>query len=221
MIYGLMIDDVKTEKVTAQVVVYNAELGYFSNVMVFFEFTDGGKIEVSHSVNTIGVELYETPEDWGRFAMEVLLAVGAVYSVYEEVVDFISSKKTKGSYMAYFASMWNYIDVASIAIHLATIIMWFIFSWSRARVRGWISTTTSTRISRASAFIDQAQDSERVPRNGRHVPRDEEPGGLHAAIHDALRDQYHLDPRTHPEADGLPAEAAASSRTRCLWPLRI
>lgn len=133
MIYGLMIDDVKTEKVTAQVVVYNAELGYFGNVMVFFEFTDGGKIEVSHSVNTIRVELYETPEDWGRFAMEVLLAVGAVYSVYEEVMDFISSKKTKGSYMAYFASMWNYIDVASIAIHLATIIMWFIFSWSRAR----------------------------------------------------------------------------------------
>jgi len=27
---------------------------------VFFEFTEGGKIEVSHSVNTIKVELYES-----------------------------------------------------------------------------------------------------------------------------------------------------------------
>ena len=35
MNYGLMIDDVKADKVTAQLVVYNAELGYFGNVMVF------------------------------------------------------------------------------------------------------------------------------------------------------------------------------------------
>ena len=133
MIYGLMIDDVKTEKVTAQVVVYNAELGYFGNVMVYFEFTDGGKIQVSHSVNTVRVELYETAEDWGRFAMELLLTIGAVYSVYEEAMDFIDSKKEKGTYMAYFSSMWNYIDIASITIHLATIMMWYIFSWGRAR----------------------------------------------------------------------------------------
>jgi hypothetical protein len=42
MNYGLMIDDVKTQRVTAQIVVYNAELGYFGNVMVFFEFTEVG-----------------------------------------------------------------------------------------------------------------------------------------------------------------------------------
>jgi hypothetical protein len=35
------IDDVKTQKVTAQLIVYNAELGYFGNVMVFFEFSEG------------------------------------------------------------------------------------------------------------------------------------------------------------------------------------
>jgi len=132
MTYGLMIDDVKTEKVTAQIVVYNAELGYFGNVMVFFEFTEGGKIEVSHSVNTIKVELYETTDDWVRFAMEILLTIGAVHSVYSEILDLVESKRTRGSYLAYFSSMWNYIDVASITIHIGTIFMWFTFGWKMA-----------------------------------------------------------------------------------------
>jgi hypothetical protein len=132
MNYGLMIDDVKTEKVTAQIVVYNAELGYFGNVMVFFEFTEGGKIEVSHSVNTIKVELYESTDDWVRFAMEILLTIGAVHSVYAEVMDLVESKRTRGSYLAYFSSVWNYIDVASISIHIGTIFMWFTFGWKLA-----------------------------------------------------------------------------------------
>ena len=132
MNYGLMIDDVKTQKVTAQIVVYNAELGYFGNVMVFFEFTEGGKIEVTHSLNTVKVELYETTEDWIRFSMEILLTIGAIYSVYGELMDLLESKKTRGSYMAYFSSVWNYIDVASITIHCVTISMWFIFGWKLA-----------------------------------------------------------------------------------------
>ena len=93
MNYGLMIDDVKTDKVTAQLVVYNAELGYFGNAMVFFQFTDGGKIEVTHSVNTIKVELYETADDFVRFAMEILLVIGILWSVYEEVLDMFHTAK--------------------------------------------------------------------------------------------------------------------------------
>jgi len=132
MNFGLMIDDVKTEKVTAQIVVYNAELGYFGNVMVFFAFTEGGKIEVSYSVNTIKVELYETTNDWIRFTMEILLSIGAIHSVYAEVMDLVESKRTRGSYLAYFSSVWNYIDIASIAIHVGTIFMWFTFGWKLA-----------------------------------------------------------------------------------------
>ena len=89
MTYGLMIDDVKTDIVTAQLVVYNAELGYFGNIMVYFQFSEGGKIQVSHSVNTIKVELYESAGDWVRFAMEILLVIGVIWSVYEEAMDLI------------------------------------------------------------------------------------------------------------------------------------
>ena len=132
MHYGLMIDDVKTERVTAQIVVYNAELGYFGNVMVFFEFTEGGKVQVTHSIDTIKVELYESDADMFRLGMEVVLYLGVVWSVYEELMDFFETKKTTGTYSAYFASVWNYVDVASIGLHVLTIVMWLIYGLNLA-----------------------------------------------------------------------------------------
>ena len=132
MEYGLMIDDVKTDVVSAQVVVYNAELGYFGNVVLYFEFTDGGKIEVTYGIDTIKVELYETIQDWIRLAMECLLAIGAAHSVYAEIMDFMDSKKTRGSYLAYFQSAWNYVDIVSIFVHVLTIFMWFSYAWAMA-----------------------------------------------------------------------------------------
>jgi hypothetical protein len=132
MNYGLMIDDVKTEKVTAQLVVYNAELGYFGNVMVFFEFSEGGKVQVTHSVNTIKVELYDSDADMFRLGMEVVLCLGVAWSVYEELMDVFETKKHTGTYSAYFASVWNYVDVASISLHVLTLIMWFTFGFSLA-----------------------------------------------------------------------------------------
>jgi hypothetical protein len=132
MNFGLMIDDVKTQKVTAQLVVYNAELGYFGNVMVFFEFSEGGKVSVTHSLNTIKVELYDTAADMSRLAMEVILCLGVAWSVYEELMDVFDTKKATGSYAAYFASVWNYVDVASITLHVVTIIMWFSYGFGLA-----------------------------------------------------------------------------------------
>ena len=98
MNYGLMIDDIKTQKVSAQIVVYNAELGYFGNVMVFFEFSEGGKVQVTHAVNTIKVELYDSDADMFRLAMEVVLCLGVIWSVYEELMDVFETKKATGTY---------------------------------------------------------------------------------------------------------------------------
>ena len=93
MRYGLYLSDAQTDEVSAQIVVYNAELGYFGNTMVYFKYIDGGKIEVKYENQTIKVQYYENWQDMIRFAMEIALAVGAVYSVYDEFVDFIMTRK--------------------------------------------------------------------------------------------------------------------------------
>ena len=150
MRYGLYLSDAQTDEVSAQIVVYNAELGYFGNTMVYFKYIDGGKIEVKYENQTIKVQYYENWQDMIRFAMEIALAVGAIYSVYDEFVDFIMTrKKNDGNWRAYFESVWNYIDVMSITIHLGVTVMWIIFSELDARdsiPRSTIKfTKTSTR----------------------------------------------------------------------------
>ena len=129
MQYGLYLSDAQTDEVSAQIVVYNAELEYFGNTMVYFKYVDGGKIIVTYENQTIKVQYYETWQDMVRFAMEIALAIGALYSVYDELMDFIlTTKKNDGNWRAYFESAWNYIDVASITIHLGVTVMWITFS---------------------------------------------------------------------------------------------
>ena len=129
MEYGLLLSDAQTDEVSAQIVVYNSELGYFGNTMVYFKYIDGGKIVVTYENQTIKVQYYENWQDMLRFAMEIALAIGALYSVYDEFMDFIlTRKRNDGNWRAYFESAWNYIDVASITIHLGVTVMWVIFS---------------------------------------------------------------------------------------------
>ena len=127
--YGLFLSDSQTESVSAQIVVYNSELGYFGNTMVYFTYVDGGKIIVTYENQTIKVAYYENWQDMVRFAMEIALAIGALYSVYDEMMDFVmTTKKHDGRWRAYFESAWNYIDIASIMIHLGVTVMWVCFS---------------------------------------------------------------------------------------------
>ena len=48
------------------------------------------------------------------------------------LMDFMDSKKTRGSYLAYFQSAWNYVDIVSIFVHVLTIFMWFSYAWAMA-----------------------------------------------------------------------------------------
>jgi len=91
----LYLSDAQTDEVSAQIVVYNAELGYFGNTMVYFKYIDGGKIIVTYENQTIKVQYYETWQDMVRFAMEIALAIGALYSVYDELMDFVLTRKKK------------------------------------------------------------------------------------------------------------------------------
>ena len=48
------------------------------------------------------------------------------------MLDFFETKKTTGTYSAYFASVWNYVDVASIGLHVLTIVMWLMYGLNLA-----------------------------------------------------------------------------------------
>ena len=86
--------------------------------------------------------------------------------------------------MAYFASVWNYIDVASITIHIVTIVMWFTFGWNLAAQFSPAIHYDIYKNIEASSFNTNL----RVPNQMVelvHLPGDETAGGLPADVHDA------------------------------------
>ena len=64
---------------------YNGELEYFANSRVTFSFKEGGTISVNYNVQTVKVTLYEDTEDWVRFGLEVMLALGVLIAAFFEL----------------------------------------------------------------------------------------------------------------------------------------
>mmetsp|Transcript_10216 Transcript_10216/g.33452 ORF Transcript_10216/g.33452 Transcript_10216/m.33452 type:complete len:1592 (+) Transcript_10216:74-4849(+) len=128
---GLFLNDL-TATFTMQMITYNAELDHFANIMVIFEFTNGGIIEMSYQVMAVRVELYRDDVDYGRLVMEILLNLFSLVQLYSESMDLFQAKREYGTYRAYFRSGWNYIDLASIACSISANILWWIFVFDLA-----------------------------------------------------------------------------------------
>ena len=123
---GLFLDG-NTEKVKAQVVTYNSELRVFSSTMVTFKYSDGGSIDVSHKLHTVRVELYADKSDIIRLCLEIFLTVATCASLFSELKELIVIWRRTGSPSQYFSSVWNWIDLTSIALMWCTMCMWWIF----------------------------------------------------------------------------------------------
>lgn len=122
---GLFLDPLRTKKLTAILLTYNGELEYFCLSRVEFDF-EGGAIHVSHSTNSLRLDLYSGSEgDNLRLAGEIILAVLIMVSLAVETLDLVETTRAAGTVAAYFASFWNYIDVASLAIFVATTVIWW------------------------------------------------------------------------------------------------
>lgn len=62
---GLYLDS-KTQGMTVELITYNADLRVFANILLKFEFGEGGSIDVKHNIYTLRVEMYSTVEDLFR-----------------------------------------------------------------------------------------------------------------------------------------------------------
>eukprot|EP00951_Prasinocladus_malaysianus_P019100 scaffold154251_cov39-Prasinocladus_malaysianus.AAC.1 len=115
-----------------QVVTYNSELRVFSSTMVTFTYSDGGSIDVSHKLHTVRVELYADQADIVRLCLEIFLTIATMFSLISELYELFQVWRKTGSPATYFKSMWNWIDLTSIALLWCTMCMWWIFVLSQA-----------------------------------------------------------------------------------------
>lgn len=128
---ALYLDDL-ARGLTVQLVTYNGELEYFANSRVTFSFKEGGTISVNYNVQTVKVTLYEDTEDWVRFGLEVMLALGVLIAAFFECKEAFTTWRETGSLMVHFSSVWNYIDALSIGLQIAALVIWWDFVLTKA-----------------------------------------------------------------------------------------
>ncbi|KAK3250850.1 hypothetical protein CYMTET_39787 [Cymbomonas tetramitiformis] len=125
LIDGLFIDQ-NTEQLTVQLITYNADLQYFGNAILTFNFNkeSGGTIRIVSKVQTISIEMYNDDAGKVRGAFEVLYALLVIVGAFLELRELVMTMRNTGSVATYFASGWNYFDILSIALNVVVMISW-------------------------------------------------------------------------------------------------
>lgn len=123
---GFFIDQ-NTQQIWLQAVTYNGELQYFANIDVWFTFSPGGNIDIRSNIQTVNVEMYEKGSDVARLIFELFFVIIVLYFLYQELAELYTAHFRKGSFLLYFKSVWNYVDLLSIGMNLSCIISWLVF----------------------------------------------------------------------------------------------
>jgi hypothetical protein len=105
-----------------QIPPFAGDVHHFAQAQVFFTFQQGGKIAVNTDIKGLNVEPYETTLDYVRGALEGLLVLGIAYGIFSELRDALRVRKETGSILKYFSSLWNFIDVLSLALLVYAVI---------------------------------------------------------------------------------------------------
>ena len=135
--------DRQTRQVEVRFAAYNGNLGLFSVVQAYFDFDLGGEVSSSLDVTVLDLELvrsnneedvhpvlYPEGRPYGesqnnvRIALEGCVVIGVIYLALGELKDIWDAKQTLGKYRYYFASVWNFVDLAHIALYLLAIFYW-------------------------------------------------------------------------------------------------
>ncbi|PNW70325.1 hypothetical protein CHLRE_17g715300v5 [Chlamydomonas reinhardtii] len=124
---GLYLDQ-NTRTMTAEMVTYNAPLRIFSYFYIKFYFSDGGSIKVTYRLNTARVELQNSYEDDVRFGFEIILSIWISLLLLINFWDIGNCQKTKGNFLKYFLSGWNWVEFCSNGLLFSCMVMWWVIS---------------------------------------------------------------------------------------------
>ncbi|PNH05688.1 hypothetical protein TSOC_008032 [Tetrabaena socialis] len=129
---GLYLDQ-NTRAMTAELITYNAPLRIFSYFYIKFFFSDGGSIKVTHRLNTVRVELYNSSEDDIRFAFEIILSMWISVLLLMNLWEIAATQKSRGNFLKYFLSGWHWVEFASNSLLTACMVIWWVFKSKYAK----------------------------------------------------------------------------------------
>jgi hypothetical protein len=124
--------DKYTKSFTVEILTYNGDLQYFCRYVSEFSFTQAGSILVASTANAMDSQpYYYDPNDKQansfyliRRVFEAIFCVSCLFTLSIELFQLSAAVWKDGHPGAYFSSVWNYIELASIGMHIGTIMMW-------------------------------------------------------------------------------------------------
>ena len=124
--------DKYTKSFTVEILTYNGDLKYFCRYVSEFSFTQAGSILVASTANAMDSQpYYYDPNDKQansfyliRRVFEAIFCVSCLFTLSIELFQLSAAVWKDGHPGAYFSSVWNYIELASIGMHIGTIMMW-------------------------------------------------------------------------------------------------
>lgn len=140
--------DKQTTTVEVRFVTYNGNLELFAVTMVMFEFNLGGRITKELEVTTLNLELDKESEitasnllfhRWSGMVtiLEAVLMMYVVLTAVGEFKDVYDAWAFYGSPLYYFASPWNYFDMAQVWCFVMCGVLWsYLLQFSKSIVIG-------------------------------------------------------------------------------------
>lgn len=124
LIQQLWIDS-QTREVEVEFVVYNGNMQLFAIVLVTFKFDTAGGVSSSTSVTCLDLEVNGRKSAWSFYhLLELATLIYVVVNGFGELKDLYDAWKYHGSVFAYFTSIWNYFDLAQVAVFAFCAIYW-------------------------------------------------------------------------------------------------
>lgn len=128
---GFFIDQY-TKSLRVEMLTYNGELRFFCNLVIDFDFSQGGNIVIEYSADTAATQpYYYDASDASkeqiyhlRIFFEAMFCLFVFYSLSIELFEMGRCLYKYGNLKEYFSSVWNYIELVSIGLHIACIGMW-------------------------------------------------------------------------------------------------
>ena len=118
--------DLQTNTISIKFMTYNGNTGFFGLVKVSFIYAEDGQVSIDENVRIVDVNTFNaTPEVAFRFFLEILFAILMLFEFITEVRELYHAKVNRGSFLLYFQSLWNYIDVTSIFLQFFVIAKWY------------------------------------------------------------------------------------------------
>ncbi|CAI5516021.1 unnamed protein product, partial [Closterium sp. Naga37s-1] len=126
LVDGSYIDN-GTRSVDVNFITFNGETLTFVLTTVSCKVNGGGSMAVTFKSQPAAMAMYDASVDnIARLVLEIVYLVGLLWNVCGELQEMADRAAKDGSVLSYFEQAWNWVDMLSLSLQAAAVIIWVV-----------------------------------------------------------------------------------------------